>query len=49
MCTLTPGFEVRAYYSFVTYTTVGFGGRFPIGPLRFPTGIESQTKLVRLT
>lgn len=35
-----------AYYSFVTYTTLGFGDIIPVGDLRFLTGLESLTGLV---
>lgn len=38
-----------AYFSFTTYTTVGFGDIEPIGNLRFLTGIESLTGLVLIT
>lgn len=37
------------YFSYTVYTTVGFGDIFPIGPLRFLTGIESLTGLVLIT
>ena len=40
---LTPGFQDCVYYSFVTYSTLGFGDLIPTGPLRFLTGIESLT------
>lgn len=46
---LTPGFEDCVYYSFVTYTTLGFGDLIPTGPLRFLTGVESLTGLVLIT
>lgn len=46
---LAPGFEDCVYYSFVTYTTLGFGDLIPTGPLRFLTGIESLTGLVLIT
>ena len=49
MGALTPGFEDCVYYSFVTYTTLGFGDLIPTGPLRFLTGIESLTGLVLIT
>ena len=37
------------YYSFTTYTTLGFGDIVPIGSIRFLTGIESLTGLVLIT
>lgn len=37
------------YYSFVTYTTLGFGDIIPTGNLRFLTGLESLTGLVLIT
>ena len=38
-----------AYYSFVVYTTLGFGDIVPHGELRFLTGLESLTGLVMIT
>ena len=38
-----------AYFSFTTYTTLGFGDIEPAGHLRFLTGIESLTGLVMIT
>ncbi|MEM1111934.1 MAG: ion channel [Pseudomonadota bacterium] len=38
-----------AYFSFTTYTTLGFGDVEPIGDLRFLTGLESLTGLVLIT
>ena len=38
-----------AYFSFTTYTTLGFGDIEPSGHLRFLTGIESLTGLVLIT
>ena len=38
-----------AYFSFTTYTTLGFGDIEPTGHLRFLTGIESLTGLVLIT
>lgn len=38
-----------AYFSFTTYTTLGFGDIEPLGNLRFLTGIESLTGLVLIT
>ena len=37
------------YFSFTTYTTLGFGDITPHGDLRFLTGIESLTGLVLIT
>ncbi len=37
------------YFSFTTYTTLGFGDIEPIGPIRFLTGVESLTGLVLIT
>ena len=37
------------YYSFVSYTTLGFGDLIPTGSLRFLTGLESLTGLVLIT
>lgn len=38
-----------AYFSFTTFTTLGFGDIQPIGNLRFLTGLESLTGLVLIT
>jgi hypothetical protein len=38
-----------AYFSFTTFTTLGFGDIVPIGDLRYLTGIESLTGLVLIT
>ncbi|HHH44013.1 MAG TPA: two pore domain potassium channel family protein [Gammaproteobacteria bacterium] len=38
-----------AYFSFTTFTTLGFGDIEPIGNLRYLTGIESLTGLVLIT
>jgi len=38
-----------AYFSFTTFTTVGFGDIHPVGPIRFLTGIEALTGLVLIT
>lgn len=35
-----------SYYSFSTYTSLGFGDITPEGPLRFLTGMEALTGLV---
>ena len=37
------------YFSFTTYTTLGFGDVEPIGDLRFLAGIEALTGLVLIT
>lgn len=37
------------YFSFSTYSTVGFGDVVPIGDLRYLTGIESLVGLVLIT
>ncbi len=37
------------YYSFTTYTTLGFGDIVPFGKIRFLTGLESLTGLVLIT
>lgn len=37
------------YFSFTTYTTLGFGDIAPIGHLRYLTGLESLTGLVLIT
>ena len=37
------------YFSFTTYTTLGFGDIAPIGAIRFLTGVESLTGLVLIT
>lgn len=37
------------YFSFTTFTTLGFGDVQPLGGLRFLTGIESLTGLVLIT
>ena len=38
-----------AYFSFTTFTTLGFGDIQPIGNIRYLTGIESLTGLVLIT
>ena len=38
-----------SYFSFTTYTTLGFGDIEPSGYLRFLTGIESLTGLMMIT
>ena len=37
------------YYSFTSYTTLGFGDIEPSGAIRFVTGMESLTGLVLIT
>ena len=37
------------YFSFTTFSTLGFGDIVPIGDLRYLTGIESLTGLVLIT
>lgn len=37
------------YFSFTTFTTLGFGDIQPTGDLRFLTGVESLTGLVLIT
>ena len=38
-----------AYFSFITYTTLGYGDIVPIGDLRFLAGLEALTGLVLIT
>ena len=38
-----------AYFSFTSYTTLGFGDIIPHGDIRYLTGIESLTGLVLIT
>lgn len=37
------------YFSFTTFTTIGFGDIEPVGDLRYLTGIEALTGLVLIT
>jgi len=37
------------YYSFTTYSTVGFGDIEPIGKIRYLSGLEATTGLVLIT
>lgn len=37
------------YYSAMTFTTVGFGDIFPLGPMRFLTGTEAISGLTFIT
>lgn len=39
----------HAYFSAMVYTTVGFGDVYPIGPIRFMSGMEALTGLVMIT
>ncbi len=43
---IAGNFRDYAYYSFSTYTSLGFGDIVPTGPLRFLTGMETLTGLV---
>ena len=45
----THTLEDCGYYSFVTYTTLGFGDLIPKGPIRFLTGMEALTGLLLIT
>lgn len=51
--TLEGNFDGRlldcVYYSFTTFTTLGFGDIVPHGDIRYLTGIESLTGLVLIT
>ena len=38
-----------AYFSFISYTTLGYGDIVPMGHLRFLAGLESLTGLVLIT
>jgi hypothetical protein len=38
-----------AYFSFITYTTLGYGDIVPVGHLRYLAGLESLTGLVLIT
>lgn len=37
------------YFSFTTFTTIGFGDIQPVGPLKFLTGLEALTGLMLIT
>ena len=39
----------RVYFSFTTFTTLGFGDITPMGDIRYLTGTESLTGLVLIT
>ena len=43
------GFTDYVYFSFVNYTTVGFGDYTPVGHIRFITGIESLAGILLIT
>ncbi|KEF30069.1 MAG: two pore domain potassium channel family protein [Gammaproteobacteria bacterium] len=45
----TGSFLDCVYFSFATFTTVGYGDIEPLGDLRFLTGIEGLTGLVLIT
>ena len=45
----TGSFMDCVYFSFSTFSTVGFGDIEPIGEIRYLTGIESLTGLVLIT
>jgi hypothetical protein len=40
------GYFDYLYFSAITYSTVGFGEIWPVGPIRFLTGIESLAGLL---
>ncbi|MDB6141371.1 MAG: hypothetical protein JWP80_415 [Pseudomonas sp.] len=42
-------FMDSVYFSFTTFTTIGFGDISPSGPLKFLTGLEALTGLVLIT
>lgn len=42
-------FMDAVYFSFTTYTTIGFGDITPNGPLKYLTGLEALTGLVLIT
>ena len=46
---LEGGIQDYFYYSFTSYTTLGFGDIIPIGDIRYLTGVESLTGLVLIT
>lgn len=43
---IEPGFSDYSYFSFVAYTSLGFGDITPVGPLRLFTALETLTGLV---
>ncbi|KPX43165.1 potassium channel family protein [Pseudomonas syringae pv. tagetis] len=42
-------FMDSVYFSFTTFTTIGFGDITPSGPLKYLTGLEALTGLVLIT
>ncbi|MFQ5658921.1 MAG: potassium channel family protein [Gammaproteobacteria bacterium] len=46
---LQPDLLNCAYFSFITYTTLGYGDLYPEGNIRFLAGLESLTGLVLIT
>lgn len=40
------GFDDAVYFSFITYTSLGFGDVVPAGPARFLVGVEALLGLV---
>lgn len=42
-------FQDCVYYSFTSFTTLGFGDIVPFGQIRYLTGLESLTGLVLIT
>lgn len=47
--TAGPDFSECIYFSFVNFTTLGYGDLVPIGPMRFMAGMEALTGLVLIT
>jgi Ion channel len=45
----SPGLLDHVYFSAMTFTTVGFGDVYPLGPVRFLAGTEALTGLVLVT
>ncbi len=43
------GFFDCLYFSFVSYTTLGYGDIYPSGPIRFLAGVESLLGLLLIT
>ena len=44
-----PDLMDAAYFSFITYTTLGYGDLAPVGPIRYLAGLEALTGLVLIT
>ena len=44
-----PTLQDIAYFSLVTYTTLGYGDVAPLGPMRFYAGLESLTGRMLIT